>query len=633
MMKKILYMLLVITLMLAVCLAIGGCDSNTPPTPTPDPNPNPAPDPTPDPIPEPDIPDIDLSGVEFHGGEFTYDGKEHSIEVTGSWRNIYVTVKYEGNGKTDVGTYPVVAKFYYKDVYLEGRDLTANMTIKRAQFDTSTVFFGNKVIYYDGNSHSLELVGALPEGITVKYEGNGKTEPGIYNVTASFEVTTENYYPIDPMKARLQIKNAVDGMAGVSMSDAVTVFDGETHSLAYSGTLGEGITLYEYTNNGNRDAGTYTVIARFARDGVYDSSLNMAVTHTIRPAKVNASVKDKTVKFDGERHSLELVWDGEPIEALEVVEIGNDVRAIGENKVVFKLVAAPGDEKNYENLYDIVGTLTIEPDLDWVSEGIVYRYYGGSYYVMGYEGDDKCVIIPDKYNGPDGNGRVVSIEAGAFRDCTSVEYVYIGENVYDIKSNAFRGCTALSEVSLGKSVATIGSLAFADTAVKNIVLPDSIVSIGFGILRNTAVEFIQVPFFGGSRNTSNAYLGYIFGASGYAGNGYYVPDTLKRVVVSDRCTYIPAYAMYGCASVIDVVIGSGVSEIGISAFAGCESISSLYIPDNVTEIPSSAHEYNSIVYGCADNLTITLEASAVPEGFGTYWNTISEGVSAELKHE
>ena len=444
---------------------------------------------------------------------------------------------------------------------------------------------------------------------------------------------TENYYPIDPITARLQIKGAVEGMAGVSMSDSTVLFDGKTHTVEYDGTISGNITLYGYTNNENRNAGTYTVIARFARDGVYDPTLNMAVTQTIRPARVNASAKDKTVKFDGECHSIELVWDGDPIEGLEVVEIGNNVRAIGKNTVAFKLIPAPGEEDNYEHLGDITATLTIELDPEWVSEGIIYEYYGGGYKVVGYNGSDKCVIIPDTYKDANGSGRIVSIEAGAFRGCTSIEYVHIGNNVYDIKSNAFRGCTSLSEVSVGKSVATIGSLAFADTALRSIIIPDTVVSIGFGILRNTSVESIQVPFFGGSRNTSNAYLGYIFGASGYAGNGYYVPSTLKRVVVSDSCTVIPAYSMYGCTSVLDVVIGSGVSEIGISAFAGCESIISLYIPKNVTEIPAAANPYNSIVYDCSENLVITLESDSVPTGYGKFWCAITDDISAKVKHK
>ena len=632
-MRKILYLSLVLLLVLGMCFALASCNGDPTPTPDPAPNPSPDPDPTPDPDPEPapEIPKIDFSGVSFENAEITYDGKEHSIEITGALRNVYVTVEYEGNGKVDAGAYPVVAQFYYKGIYLEGRDLNATMTIKRAVLDTYGISFGNKVVYYDGNVHSLEVKGDLPDDVTVTYVGNGQSEPGTYEVTAKFESGSGNYVPVPDMTAKLQIKKAVAGMAGVSLSDSTVIFDGNTHSIHYEGTLGEGITLYGYSSSENRNAGTYDVIARFARDGVYDSSLNMRVTQTIKPARVSVHAEDKTVKFDGQYHSLDLEWDSDPISALNVVEIGNNIRTIGENKVIFKLVPAPGDEDNYVGLADVVATLTIELDPDLVTEGLVYKFYDGGFHVIGYNGTDECVMIPETHTEGSTVGRVIAVDAGAFRDCTTVKYVHVGNNVSSISSNAFRGCSALIEISFGKSLMTIGQLAFADTALKSIKLGDLVQSIGFGILRNTEVESVELPFIGGSRNTSNAYLGYIFGASGYAGNEYYVPATLKRVVVTDKCTIIPAYAMYGCSGIEEVVIGAGVKEIGISAFSGCTAMKSLYIPNTVTEIPAAANAYNSIVYNCSEELVITLGAKSVPDTYGMFWCAISDTENAEVK--
>jgi len=253
--------------------------------------------------------------------------------------------------------------------------------------------------------------------------------------------------------------------------------------------------------------------------------------------------------------------------------------------------------------------------------------------VVGYTGTDKCVIIPDSYNAGSGNARVVSVDPGAFRGNTVVEYVYMGSKSFtDVKSNAFRGCTSLREVTFGTSLSTIGQLAFADTSLRSISVPDSVRAIGLGALRNTKVEQVRLPFIGGSKLTSNPYLGFVFGASGYAGNEYYVPSTLKLVELGDYCTIIPAYSFYGCTSLEEIVIGSGVKEIGISAFSGCVALRELYIPASVKDIPSAANEYNSIVYGCSESLVITVEGSAAPEGYGKTWCVIAEGVLAKVEY-
>ena len=75
--------------------------------------------------------DLDLSGVVLEGMTVTYDGEVHSLAVTGMPNDSNITVKYTGNDKKNAGEHTVTAKFYYKDLYIEGKDLTAKLIIEK----------------------------------------------------------------------------------------------------------------------------------------------------------------------------------------------------------------------------------------------------------------------------------------------------------------------------------------------------------------------------------------------------------------------------------------------------------------------------------------------------------------------
>ena len=92
----------------------------------------------------------------------------------------------------------------------------AKLTVKKATLDTNQVSFKGKTVTYDGTAHSIELTGTLPYGVSVSYDGNGKTNAGNYTVTARFEYNAQNYEAISDMSATLVIKKAVYDMSDVA---------------------------------------------------------------------------------------------------------------------------------------------------------------------------------------------------------------------------------------------------------------------------------------------------------------------------------------------------------------------------------------------------------------------------------
>lgn len=82
--------------------------------------------------------------------------------------------------------------------------ITISWNIAKADYDVSAITFNGNTVKYDGTTHSLFVEGNLPEGLSVSYENNGKTDYGVYTVTAIFTGTT-NYNTIENKSAVLKI--------------------------------------------------------------------------------------------------------------------------------------------------------------------------------------------------------------------------------------------------------------------------------------------------------------------------------------------------------------------------------------------------------------------------------------------
>ena len=152
----------------------------------------------------------DMSGVDFKGETVTYDGEAHSLAVKDGTLPEGVTVAYENNDQVNVGEYEVVAKFTGDEKNYEPiGDMTATLVIAKATYDMSKIVFHDVDYSETGTPLSIEITGALPEGVTVEYVYEGPdpahAAPGVYTVTAKFTGDAENYEPIDDMTATMTI--------------------------------------------------------------------------------------------------------------------------------------------------------------------------------------------------------------------------------------------------------------------------------------------------------------------------------------------------------------------------------------------------------------------------------------------
>ena len=220
--------------------------------------------------------------------------------------------------------------------------------------------------------------------------------------------------------------------------------------------------------------------------------------------------------------------------------------------------------------------------------------------------------------------------------------------------NAFYNRPGLTSVTIENGVTRIGDKAFRNcTGLTNITIPDSVTRIGNSAFNGCAsLQTITIPFVGASKSASNGYdqvFGYIFGYATKTNSSdtvsgatrqyydstqkkyywYYIPSSLKTVIIGNTATTIPSSAFENCTNITDITIGDSVTSIGDNAFRECTNLTNISIPDGVTSIGNLAFYktawYNNLPNGLIyigkiaykyngsmpDNTAITLKDSTV----------------------
>ena len=311
----------------------------------------------------------DMSGVVFADSTVPYDGQSHSITATNLPEG--VTATYDNNGQTNAGTYTITAHFTGDTTnYNPIPDKTAKLTI--VPLELSGISFNDDSFVYDGTPKSIYISGDLPEGITVDYEGNGKTTVGVYEVTAKFTATSD-YKELPDLTAKLTITKATYDMSGVVFGNSTVPYDGQSHSITAT-NLPTGVTA-TYDNNGQTNAGTYTITAHFTGDSVnYNAIPDKTATLTITRATHKV-----TFKQEGQTDIVKEVLD---LAALAQSDIPTPVQQNGYT-IVWEDI----------DLSCITEDITVNAVKSLITYTITYELYGGT----NAEGNPESYTIEDSY--------------------------------------------------------------------------------------------------------------------------------------------------------------------------------------------------------------------------------------------
>lgn len=225
------------------------------------------------------------------------------------------------------------------------------------------------------------------------------------------------------------------------------------------------------------------------------------------------------------------------------------------------------------------------------------------------------VVIPDTYNGLPVTAigdmtfelnpiitsvtlgkNVTEIEPYAFKGCELLQTVTLNDGLQKIDRNAF-AASALTEIpALPASLTYLGIYAFAETNITSLTLPDTLTTIGHGIVASCYyLESMNVPsqwysaddptklityftgyFFGNTEDPENPELRIPLYANRY--------PYFESITVRGDMEKLPTYAFFQVESLKSVELTGTFTIIGDNAFANCYALESVVIPDTVTEV-------------------------------------------------
>ena len=310
-----------------------------------------------------------IEGVSFADKTVVFDGTEQKITLTGTLPE-GVSVSYEGNRGTDAGQYSATATLTGEGY--ETLILKAKLTIEKKTIEGVTL--ASQTFTYDGTVKSLSLSGALPEGVTASWTGNGATDAGNHSVKVT--LNGKNYKDLT-LSAIIVIEKT--DITGITLAGGEFTYDGEEKKLEIAGTLPEGVSV-SYSGNVQTEVGEYPVTATLTGDNY--NTLTLPAVLIIKRAEITGiTFPGGEFIYDGEEKKLEIL--GELPLGVTVSYSGNVATEAG----IYEAVATLSGD-NYKE-FTLRATLVITaPASDEDIEGVTL---GGASFI--YDGTVKSLSL------------------------------------------------------------------------------------------------------------------------------------------------------------------------------------------------------------------------------------------------
>ena len=221
---------------------------------------------------------------------------------------------------------------------------------------------------------------------------------------------------------------------------------------------------------------------------------------------------------------------------------------------------------------------------------------GGYISITKYIGNKQSVTIPSMIN----NYQVKTIAQLAFKDCTTVKYIYIPSSIEGIgtdeigdtakyESSVFVGCSNLNTVEIDPNNQYYNNnnedgVIYDKNKTKLYYYPTAKTDSSFTII--DGVTSIEYRAFANCTNINT-----IVAPKGLVTIGveaFLNCTNLSKITLNEGVKTIEANAFGLCESLEELKLPSTVETIGLTAFQGCVELTKIDIPSNTTSIESSA---------------------------------------------
>lgn len=174
---------------------------------------------------------------------------------------------------------------------------------------------------------------------------------------------------------------------------------------------------------------------------------------------------------------------------------------------------------------------------------------------------------------------VESIGDYAFEGCSSLKTIIIPKNVSEMGSKVFQDCTNLESIRISASVSKIGSRMFAGCPnLKSIVVEEGNEKYDSRENCNAIVETATNTLVCGTENST------IPSTITAIGNGAFAETGLKNIVIPEGVTSIELQAFENCQDLESVTLPQSLKKLGYHMFAN-SGLTSLVIPEGITYLP------------------------------------------------
>ena len=165
----------------------------------------------------------------------------------------------------------------------------------------------------------------------------------------------------------------------------------------------------------------------------------------------------------------------------------------------------------------------------------------------------------------------------------------------------------------GLPVTAIADGAFAENeTLKTLIIPESITSIGTGILAGCeTLHSLQTPLMGESKEGTQ-YLGYLFGATRHEDNARDIPVSLKCLRLTAEWQALPAYALFDCNDLVCISLPQTVKVLEKFAMFNCASAKQIDGLERITTFGDRA------LMDCSELQIVAFSDSLETVGFGAF---------------